>query len=651
MRCVAASPDSSSFDAGTQSTRRIIGLRNAGDRRFMISRRMQHDGQADNTPALDVNSAPEQAVHPFLDSEFRRAFDTLDIKWLAALLLMAAGAIIMLDAVCTSFGSGLWIASAPALLQRAETGNELQRSDRLMPVDRAQAGDIVRTSFEQLADDGHGTKPFTHVIARLAQASHPLHALKGVDRGPGETTPTAPAPAALDRKPAAVTATSAASELPHEIRFGASRPVPPTHASAYAATDEPAPPATTPGVPINVTLIAKATSVVDAERRIIVARTGDTLSSILTALGAGVEDASAIATLLTPRSLFGRNSFAGGETVTVLQEHNRDHARVWQVSLARDGKPERVAALSDDGRYVPAAPHQQPLMAAITPAAVRDVRQNDIVAGASIDSSRPRITLHESLHRLARDNRVAASLIEDIVRLCAQDVDLDGVISARDTAELLYDANEKGEPQLAFAAVTLNGRTHRYYRFTTPDDGGTDYYDVDGHSVTASLMNKPVAEGHLGDGFGWRIHPILGDRRFHEGVDYAAPFGSPIAAAGAGVVEKIDQQWGYGKYVRIRHDFGYETTYAHISGVQRGLKVGTRIHPGQTIAYIGSTGLSTGPHLYYELRVNGHYADPLQTHLRAGRVLDGDLLATFQRARARTDLALQASVQGAGSIR
>jgi murein DD-endopeptidase MepM/ murein hydrolase activator NlpD len=147
------------------------------------------------------------------------------------------------------------------------------------------------------------------------------------------------------------------------------------------------------------------------------------------------------------------------------------------------------------------------------------------------------------------------------------------------------------------------------------------------------------------------VHPILGDRRFHEGVDYTAPFGSPIAAAGAGVVEKIDQEAGYGKYVRIRHDFGYETTYAHISGMPRGLKVGARIHRGQTIGYVGSTGLSTGPHLYYELRVNGQYADPLLTHLPAGRVLDGDVLIAFQQARTATDLLLQASARSAGSSR
>lgn len=157
------------------------------------------------------------------------------------------------------------------------------------------------------------------------------------------------------------------------------------------------------------------------------------------------------------------------------------------------------------------------------------------------------------------------------------------------------------------------------------------------------LLRKPVAAGRLGDGFGWRIHPILLDRRFHRGVDYAAPFGSPIVAAGAGVVEKIDQEWGYGKYVRVLHDFGYETTYAHISSVPRGLHVGARVHQGQTIAYVGSTGLSTGPHLYYEVRINGRDVDPLRIRLRAGRILDGKMLEAFNEARFHTDILLQAS--------
>ncbi|WP_159011172.1 M23 family metallopeptidase [Bradyrhizobium sp. S69] len=572
----------------------------------------------------------------------RRAVDT---KWLTALLSLATVAILMLGAVGVSLHSGLSVAMAP-VFRHATTASNLQRADRLPPVKVSREGDVIRSRIEQLADDGHGTTPFTHVMVRLARASGDPRAREtSVNKGTAEATISAAAvPVAPDRASIAVAASAAGETLPPEIRFGTSQLAPSAQASAFVS--EAAPDSfALPGEPINLTVIAKAAGAIGTERRIIVARSGDTLDGMLTALGVTVQDAGAITKLLKPHSWFGRAAFAGGEVVTVLQDRAQDpaqdRARPQQVSLAREGKPERAAALSDNGTYVAVAP--QPDAAAVAPNAAKD--------DVALDRSAPGVKLRESLDRLAQDNRVPPSLVDDIVRLCGRDVDLEAMTSALDTAELLYSPNAEGEPELAFAALTLDGHHHRYYRFTAPDDGGIDYYDADGHSVTASLIHKPVANGRLGDGFGWRVHPILQDRRFHEGVDYAAPFGSPIAAAGAGVVEKIDQEAGYGKYVRIRHDFGYETTYAHISGMPRGLKVGTRIRRGQTIGYVGSTGLSTGPHLYYELRVNGHYADPLLTHLPAGRVLDGDALTAFQQARTGTDLLLQASARSAGSSR
>jgi murein DD-endopeptidase MepM/ murein hydrolase activator NlpD len=549
--------------------------------------------------------------------------------------LMGSAATVLLGAVWTSLGAGLPDAVAPALFRRVSPDGELQRADRLPPVERPRERNVMRSHIEQLAEDARSITPFTYVMVRLVEpAGHP----PAPNVPNKEATSDAAKPvAAAPQRPRVVAAIAADATLPPEIRFGMSRPKLPTHISAYA-DDDSSPATAPPGVPINLSVVAKSPSTAAAERHVIVARAGDTLNGILVAFGLTAEDAGAIAALLTPRSWFGSNTFAGGEIVTVLRAQGR--TRPWEVSLTRVGKNERVAALSDNGAYVSAAPH--PHAAAVATDATRD----DM---ASPDANWSGMKLAESLHRLAKDDRIAPLLIGKIMQVCAQDVDLEAAISASDTAELLYSPNAQGKPELAFAALTLDGRTHRYYRFTAPDDGTADYYDADGHSVTASLMNKPVADGRLGDGFGWRIHPILRDRRFHEGVDYAAPFGSPIAAAGAGVVEKIDHQWGYGKYVRIRHDFGYETTYAHLSGVPHGLRVGERIHPGQTIGFIGSTGLSTGPHLYYELRVNGRYADPLRAHLRAGRVLDGDVLAAFQRARASIDLVLQASVRSAGS--
>jgi murein DD-endopeptidase MepM/ murein hydrolase activator NlpD len=595
----------------------------------MMSRWGQQDGGADWAPPnADVVSG--DAARAGFDSDSRLASDprltrrAVDIRWLSALLLLAAAAALMLGAV--SLHSGSPVAAAPAF-RHVVAVSHLQRADRLPPAKLPRRGDVIRSRIEQLADDGHGTKPFTHLIVRLARSFGDPHEIP-VDKGVARTTTSA--------------------TLPPEIRFGASREAPSPLANAFVS-DESLPVPAAPGVPINLTVIAKGASATGTERRIIVARPGDTLDGMLSALGMTVQDAGAVARLLKPHSWFSRAAFAGGEVVTVLQDPaqdpGQDRARPRQVSLAREGKPERAAALSDSGTYVAVAP--QPDVVAVAP----NAGQDDLAPHASVDNEEPGVKLHESLDRLAQDNRVPPSLVDDIVRLCGRDVDLEAVISALDTAELLYSPNTEGEPELAFAALTLDGHNHRYYRFTAPDDGGTDYYDADGHSVTASLIQKPVVNGRLGDGFGWRVHPILGDRRFHEGVDYTAPFGSPIAAAGAGVVEKIDQEAGYGKYVRIRHDFGYETTYAHISGMPRGLKVGARIHRGQTIGYVGSTGLSTGPHLYYELRVNGQYADPLLTHLPAGRVLDGDVLIAFQQARTATDLLLQASARSAGSSR
>jgi murein DD-endopeptidase MepM/ murein hydrolase activator NlpD len=146
-----------------------------------------------------------------------------------------------------------------------------------------------------------------------------------------------------------------------------------------------------------------------------------------------------------------------------------------------------------------------------------------------------------------------------------------------------------------------------------------------------------MATGLMRSGYGWRRHPILGYAKMHTGVDWAAPRGTPIYASGNGIVAIAGWESGYGKYVRIRHTNGYETAYAHMSAFARGIQPGTRVRQGQIIGYVGSTGLSTGPHLHYEIMVNNRFVDPMRIKLPRGRVLDGPTLADFERERDRAD--------------
>ena len=153
--------------------------------------------------------------------------------------------------------------------------------------------------------------------------------------------------------------------------------------------------------------------------------------------------------------------------------------------------------------------------------------------------------------------------------------------------------------------------------------GLVDYYDETGKSAKKFLVRKPVLAGIMRSGFGLRRHPILGYTKMHTGVDWAAPSGTAIYASGNGVVEKAGLESGYGKYIRIRHNNGYETAYGHMTAFARGVDEGTRVRQGQVIGFVGSTGLSTGSHLHYEILVNGRFVDPMRIKLPRGRVLEG----------------------------
>ena len=170
-----------------------------------------------------------------------------------------------------------------------------------------------------------------------------------------------------------------------------------------------------------------------------------------------------------------------------------------------------------------------------------------------------------------------------------------------------------------------------------PDDAIVDYYDETGKSAKKFLVRKPVGSAIMRSGFGIRRHPILGYVKMHTGIDWATPYGTPIFAAGNGIVEKAEWEGGYGKYVRIKHNNGYETAYGHMSAFAKGMETGKRVRQGQVIGFVGSTGRSTGAHVHYEILVNGRFVDPMRVRLPRGRSLEGPVFASFEKERDRVD--------------
>ncbi len=243
-------------------------------------------------------------------------------------------------------------------------------------------------------------------------------------------------------------------------------------------------------------------------------------------------------------------------------------------------------------------------------------------------------TIRSSLYEAAVDADIPAAVLHDMIRIFSFDVDFQRDIQPGDSFEVLYDEHATDEGtvvrvgEIRYAAMTLSGKELAYYQYT-PKSGVTDYFNAKGQSVRKTLMRTPVNGARLSSGYGKRKHPILGYTKMHRGVDFAAPSGTPIMAAGDGVVDFIGRKGGYGKYIRLRHNSTYKTAYAHMSGYKRGLKRGDRVKQGQIIGYIGSTGRSTGPHLHYEVLENGRQRNPMSVKLPAGEKLDGQDLKRF----------------------
>jgi len=361
--------------------------------------------------------------------------------------------------------------------------------------------------------------------------------------------------------------------------------------------------------------IAEEPLPLEPEVRQVLVERGDTLSGLL--IDAGAEATDAQAAVMALSQVYEPSKLRAGQSVTLTFAPQT--AALVSVALKPSVERDVAAHRADDGTFM-------------AEEVVKQLTATDTRASGTIDGS---------LYLSAKAAGIPEAIIVDMIRIYSYAVDFQREIRPGDKFDVLYThyVDETGESLKAgaiqYAELTLKGQKKPLYRFTTSDDQSTDYYDPKGWSGKRMLMRTPIDGARLTSGFGMRHHPILGYTKMHKGVDFGASTGTPVMAAGSGVIEKAEWYGGYGRYVRIKHGDSYSTGYAHLSRFARGIEKGKRVRQGQIIAYVGTTGRSTGPHLHYEVMIMNKQVNPLGVKIPTGRNLAGKDLKTFKDEMAR----------------
>lgn len=368
------------------------------------------------------------------------------------------------------------------------------------------------------------------------------------------------------------------------------------------------------------TIVTRADPVLVAPARIVTVRPGDTLMSLLQRAGVAAAPAQSAIDALT-RSWDPRALKIGQEIALDLVGGD-----LKQLRLSPDLQHELVLTRGSDGRYEAAT-------------VSRDLLRVPTRAAGTISSS---------LFDAARDAGVPPALFAELIHAFSYDVDLQREIQPGDSFEILYEqpienASGKlvGSGDLVYAAMVLSGRKLQLYRYTPPGESPA-FFNASGVGVKKALLRTPVDGARISSPFGMRTQPILGYSEMHEGVDFAVPAGTPIMASGDGVVATAGWAGSYGNLVVLRHESGYSTAYAHMSRIATGIKPGLRVRQGEVIGYVGQTGLATGPHLHYEVRINDRRVNPMNVRMPAAQQLEGSDLAAFQQQAAAIDQRLAA---------
>ena len=355
---------------------------------------------------------------------------------------------------------------------------------------------------------------------------------------------------------------------------------------------------------------------------------GDTLMKVLTSNGVDKKQAAnliaALKTIYDLRSLPIDHQLSIYFSTDSYNAHNK-YNKVESFSFLKNYKEQIFASRDTAGKFK-------------SEIKIRSLNTKDVYIEGQISSS---------LYEAALSKRMPQKLLMELIRIYSFDVDFQREIQREDSFSILFKQHSNADGEIVYndtiewAKLTLSGKPLEYAKYTSPKSNHTDYYNREGKSVKKTLMRTPVDGARLSSRYGKRKHPILGFTKMHRGVDFAAPKGTPIMAAGDGVIEAVGRKGNYGKYIRIRHNSTYKTAYAHLSKYKRGLKKGKRIKQGSIIGYVGSTGRSTGPHLHYEVIKNGKKTNPLSVRLPSGGALKDNEFRIFLNQLTSIDRRIQ----------
>ncbi len=400
----------------------------------------------------------------------------------------------------------------------------------------------------------------------------------------------------------------------------------------------------------------------DVDSRTITLDHGDTLAGALTDAGVTNSDAEMAVAALT--KVYSPKLVRAGQTLQLTFEPAPPSAPVASITYTPPaGAADDSAADGENGpdssvQAAPATPVGRLLSVSFSPTIEHDITISRATDGGFTAQStekklvakfhRAGAKIDSSLYLAAMQSGIPAEVVVQMIHMFSYEVDFQRDIKPGDTFEVLYnyyytpDGQPAKQGDISYATMHLGSRTVALYRYQPPNGDPVEYFDAKGQSAKSMLMKTPVDGARISSGFGMRFHPVLGYTRMHKGIDFAVPTGTPVMAAGSGTIQIEGVLGGYGNFILVNHGNDYSTAYGHLSRFAPGVHQGSHVRQGQVIAYSGATGLATGPHLHYEIRIHGNQVNPLTVKVARGQILAGKDLRSFLANRASMDHELAA---------